>query len=93
MTPEQRRINGNDAKQLLGNPMLKAAFEAVDEYLNQSALTCNPDDAEKARRIVISKQLLSAVKREIERKVQDGEMAQVQMQEIESKRKFSLFRR
>ena len=72
--------------------MFKEAFQAVDEYLNQAALTCSPDDAEKARRIVISKQLLSAVKREIQRKVEDGDIAQIQMQELETRKK-SLFRR
>lgn len=81
-TPESRKIRGREAKQLLDNPMLKAAFAAVDEYLNQSALACSPDDATKAQRIIISKQLLQAIKREILRKIEDGEVAEIQIAEL-----------
>lgn len=92
MTNEQRRIKGMEAKQLLDNPMLKDAFTAVDEFLNQSALACSPDDATKAQRIIISKQLLQAIKREITRKIEDGDVAVIQIQELEQRRR-SLFRR
>lgn len=66
--------------------MLKEAFAAVDDYLNQSALTCSPDDPTKAQRIVISKQLLAAVKREITRKIEDGEVAEIQLNELDTRR-------
>lgn len=93
MTPEQRRIYGAEAKQLLDNKHFKDAFTAVDDYLNAQALACSPDDATKAQRIVISKQLLQAVKREIVRKIEDGEVAEVQMQEIEQRRGLRKFLR
>lgn len=93
MSPETRKFRAADARQLLENAMFKEAFEAVDEYLNAAALACNPDDAEKARRIVISKQILAAVKREIARVVEDGAVAEIQIQEIEKQRKLRLFRR
>lgn len=93
MTPEQRRIKGNEARQLLENPMLKEAFAALDDYLNSAALSCNPDDAEKARRIVISKQLLAAVKREITRQIEDGVIADVQINELEQRRGLRRFMR
>lgn len=86
MTPDQRRIKGEEARQLLEHPMLRDAFAAVDDYLNQAALSCQPDDAGKAQRIVISKQLLQAIRREIARKVDDGEIAKVQMRELEQQR-------
>lgn len=86
MNHEERRISGAEARQLLENKHLKEAFAAVDEYLNSQALACSPDDATKAQRIVISKQLLAAIKREIERKVQDGDVAEIQIQEIEQRR-------
>lgn len=86
LSAEDRRIRGNDARHLLDNPLFKEAFAAVNDYLESAAMSCNPDDAEKARRIVISKQLLAAVKREITRVVEDGVVADVQISEIEARR-------
>lgn len=91
MTPEQRRIRGADAQALLDNPMLRDAFAAVAEHLEQQAQSCDQDNAEKARRIIIAKQILSGIKREIERVVKDGEVAQIELSEIEQRRR--LFRR
>ena len=86
MTPEDRRIRATEARQLLETPMLIEAWGAVEKHLNMAALTCDPDDAKKAQRIVLSQQLLAAVKREITRIVQDGLVAEVQLSEIEQKR-------
>jgi hypothetical protein len=58
-----------------------------------AALTCDPDNAEKARRIFISQQLLAAVKREVTRVVTDGDVAAIQMAELEKRNKLSFFRR
>lgn len=86
MDSEQRAIIGNEARQLLENKHLRDAFSAVNERLDEMAMACDPDNKDKAARIVISKQLLAAIKREIERKIEDGEMAQVELSEIERKR-------
>lgn len=80
-----RRIEGNDASGLLNNPLFKQAFTAVGDYLEQAALSCDPDNKEKAARIVISKQLLAAVRREIVRVIEDGKVAEVQLAELERK--------
>lgn len=93
MTPEKRLIDGADARQLLDNALFNEAFDAVAGYLDQQALSCDPDNKDKAQRIVISKQILSAIKREITRKVEDGALAEIQMQELEQRRRFALFRR
>lgn len=85
-TPESRRIRGNDARQLLDNQLLKDAFAAVGEYVDNQALSCPPDDAARAQRIVISKQLLAAIKREMVRVIEDGDIAEVQIHELEQKR-------
>ena len=86
-TPEQRRVIGNEARQLLENKHFREAWDALDEYLTAQEHACDPDNAEKARRIVISRQLLVGLKREFERKVQDGEFAQIELNEIERKTK------
>lgn len=93
MTPEDRIFRSTDARQLLENPLFVKAFAAVEGHLNSAALSCDPDSKDKAQRIIISQQLLAAVKREVVRVVQDGEVAQVQLSELEQKRKFALFRR
>jgi hypothetical protein len=79
-----RRILSADAQQLLDNALLKGAFSALADYLETQALTCSPDDPSKAQRIVISKQLLAGLKREIYRYVEDGMVAE--MQEIEMRK-------
>jgi hypothetical protein len=86
MTPEDRLFRATDAKQLLENKLFVEAWDAVENHLHMAALTCDPDNAEKARRIVISQQLLAAVKREIQRVVNDGAVAEVQISELEQKR-------
>lgn len=85
-TPEQRRTVANEARQLLDNRHFQEAFAAVDAYLEAQAIACDPDNKDKAARIIISKQLLQAVRREVIRKMEDGYMAEVQIAEIERKR-------
>lgn len=92
MTPEQRNFRGEDARQLLANPILKEAFKTIGEYVDAQILSCDVNDKERAQRVVIAKQILAGIKREIERQVEDGEIARVQMAEIEKKRIFN-FRR
>ena len=93
MTPEDRIFRATDARQLLENPLFVEAFAAVANHLNMAALSCEPDNATKAQRIIISQQLLAAVKREVTRIVQDGNVAQVQLNEIEKRKSFNVFRR
>ena len=91
MNPEDRMIRAADAKHLLENPLFVEAWDAVEKHLHMATMSCEPDNAIKAQRIVISQQLLAAVKREVTRIVQDGFVADVQMRELETKR--SIFRR
>lgn len=93
MSLEDRTIRAADAKQLLEHPMFVEAWDAVEKHLNMQALTCDSDNAQKALRIVISQQLLAGVKREIQRIVNDGVVAEVQLSELEQKRRFSVFKR
>ena len=85
MTLEDRKFRAVDAKQLLENKLLVEAFGRVEAHLTMAALACDPDNATKAQRIVISQQLLAAVKREIARVVEDGEIAVIQLAEIEKR--------
>lgn len=86
MTPQARKFASEDAKQLLENKLFKMAFENMGNSLEAQALTCNPDDKDKTQRVVIAKQILAGIRREIERIVEDGVMADFQLAEIEQKR-------
>ena len=91
MTPQDRTIRAADAKHLLENPLFVEAWDAVANHLQMAAMSCEPDNQVKAQRVIISIQLLAAVKREFTRIIQDGQVAEVQMRELETKR--SIFRR
>lgn len=93
MSPEQVRFIAEDAKQLLDNKMLQDAFSAVSDYIDQQALACEPDNKERAQRIVLSKQLLAGIRREIYRHVENGQVANVQIAQLEKKKPFAVFRR
>lgn len=94
-TPESIKNRGVEAEQLLRNPLLKEALEEVGNYVERLALSCDPSDSERARRIIVSKQLIVAIEREIRKFIQDGEIARIQIAELERKRTFSdkIFRR
>jgi hypothetical protein len=93
-TLEDRVFRATDAKQLLGNKLFQEAFSAVANHLNMAALSCDPDNATKAQRIIVSQQLLAAVKREITRVVEDGTLAEIQIAELERKSRLErIFRR
>jgi len=84
-SPEQRRTIGHEARQALENRHWNEALEAVESHLTNVAKSCDPDNREKAQRVIISMQLLEAIKRELIRKIEDGEMAQVEIAELERK--------
>ena len=91
--PGRRVVIANEARQILENVHFQQAFSAVDDLLEAQALACDPDNKDKAARIVIGKQLLQAIRREIIRKMDDGYMAEVQIAEIERKRGLLKFKR
>lgn len=81
-SPEQRRIIGAEAQQLLDNRHFQEAFKAVEAYLIDNAKSCNPDNKEQTQRVVLAMQILDGIKREIVRKVEDGEVARIEIAEL-----------
>jgi hypothetical protein len=91
---ENRRIRAAEARQFMQNPLFKAMFEGVGESLEQRALSCPPTDKDMAGDIIRCKQLLVAMRREIERRAEDGDFAEFQMNELEQRRGIArIFRR
>lgn len=93
MSLESAKFRAEDAKHLLEDPMLKAAFDAVSGYIDGRALACDPDNKDMAQRIVLSKQLLAGIRREIYRYVEEGQIADVRIAELEKKKFLPSFRR
>ena len=81
-------IRGNDARQLLENPLYKESFKTVREnlvgMLSRSAL----GDAETHHRIAIAVQVLDQLEKSLLDVVKTGQMAEIQLQD---KKKFSIF--
>lgn len=92
-SPENRVFRSNDAEQLLANPLLRDAFKKVDQYIDQVALSCDPDDKNRAQRVILSKQLLASIIRQIERVIEDGEVAKVEIQELKKRSMLRVFQR
>lgn len=82
-TPEQAAFRGRDAKRLLDDPLLKAAFEAVGKRLEDAALACDRKDAEQALSLCISKQLLAGIQREIYRFIETGKLAEQELSRLD----------
>ena len=93
MSLEQEKWAAEDAKAVLNSPVFKGAFEAVSGYVEGKAVTCDPDNKEMAQRIILTKQILAAVKRELERVVENGKVAEIKIAELERRKPFSVFRR
>lgn len=85
-------VLASDARQVLENKAYKLAYDRLSQHLDSKILACNPDDKEQAHRVVLAKQIFSGLKRELERMIQDGQVSEIQLNEIE-KRKKSVFRR
>lgn len=90
-TPQQRRIIGAEAEQSLRDKHWNAAFEEVNDYLDQVALSCDPDNKEKAQCIVLSKQLLQSIRGCLVRKIEDGELAKIEIEQLQERSKLRRF--
>ena len=88
MTLESERILGADAAAVLRNPVVKMAFQRLGEYLDTQILACKPDDKDQAQRVVLAKQIMIGLKREFERLVEEGEVAEIRLNELEQKNRF-----
>jgi hypothetical protein len=95
-TPDQRRIRANEARQMLENRHFVAAWDSLAAGLEASALGCvtYTDEGQRtAARIVAAKQILHGLRREFVRKLDDGYMAEVELDEIARKRRLLRFER
>ena len=81
----EEQIRARDAESLLANPVFKGAIARMEAYLEAQALSTDPDNREKCARVVISKQILKGIVREITRYIEDGEIRDII--ELEARKK------
>lgn len=83
-----------EANSILDNELFKGAFEKVAGHIEAQAISCDPDNAERARRIILAKQILSSIQREFIRTIEDGMVEEIRIREIEKQNSFKrVFRR
>lgn len=95
-TPDQRRIRANEARQVLENRHFRSAWDAINSGLEARALRCDTYSDEgmrQAARILAAKQLLHGLHREFERKLEDGYVAEVELDEIAKRKRLARFER
>jgi hypothetical protein len=85
-TLQDDQIAGSDALSLLNNPSFKRAIIKVNEALDLKALSCDPDNQKMAARIVLSKQLLASIEKELVKVVANANHATIKIKEIEESR-------
>ena len=93
MTIEAMEFAAQDAKALLENPMFINAFDKVENYIESRALEANPDNKDITQRIILSKQILAHIKREIVKVITDYEVEVIRIGAIDKPKIFKNFRR
>jgi hypothetical protein len=91
--PKERQAHSIAARQFTENPLFQAMFEGVSASLESRALSCPSTDKDMAADVIRCKQLLAAMKREIERRVEDGEFAAFEIEELKKRSILRVFQR
>ena len=89
----KEKILGADAHGLVNNPAYKQAVKRMDAYLETKLLSCNPDSREETLRVVLTKQLFVGLQREFAKIIENGEVAMIQIEELEQLSKKDKFQR
>lgn len=78
---QQERIRGADARNLLDNPLLKEAFKAAEDSILEQMDDVSMRDTDMHTRLILARKVLNSVKRYIERVVETGQLADLQVNE------------
>lgn len=92
MTPQEEVTQGEAAKQLLDNPLLKAAFDEVEKNLVRTIKASPLGDEKTHNRLAIALQLLQQIEKAITIHIETGKMAQMQVNDSLSKKVRNILR-
>lgn len=81
MDLREEAIKGQEAKQLLENPIFQEAIKAVESGIVNSIRTSALGDESTHHRLAIALQLHAQIVRHIEQVVQTGHMAEMQLKQ------------
>jgi len=77
---EQEQQRGVSAQQLLNNKYLKEAFEAAEKSILDQMDEVSLRDSDMHTRLIIARKTVHAIKRYIERVVETGTIAKLQLE-------------
>lgn len=76
---EQEQQRGTEARQILNNKYLKEAFEAAEKSILDQMDEVSLRDDDMHTKLIIARKTVSAIRRYIERVVETGEVAKLQL--------------
>jgi len=82
------QIRAKDAAALLANPVFRGAMEAMNTMLDRNISNVNPDNQDQCVRVVIAKQLMAGIERQINNYIENGKVADLIELEAERIKKF-----
>lgn len=88
---EAERLRGAEARQLLENKFLREAFDAAEKSILDQMDEVSLRDVDMHTRLILARKTVASVRRYIERVIETGQMAELQLQEPNRVQKF--FRR
>lgn len=77
MTHEEEATRGQDARQLLENPIYQSAMKAVEEAIINSMRRVPVTDDKAKGELIMSLQLLDQIQKRIKEYIQTGKMAEI----------------
>lgn len=91
-TPEQAIEWAQAANELKANKVWKAIWADLVTRLDEKMMRADPTNADLAKDIVRTRQLLEAIKQEIDKYVEWGQAGEILLNELENKKKRGIFR-
>lgn len=76
----------SQASNIYNSEVFKAAMNKIQLYLDEVAMTCDPDNKDMAIRIILAKQIGRSFEREFVKAIKEGEPAKIQIEAIEKAR-------
>lgn len=77
---------GQEAKELLENPLLLAAFNEIEEGINRQWKQSKASDADAREKLYLMQRLLQNLKAGIQEHITTGKMAETQLIQLKEKR-------
>lgn len=78
---DSERIRGAEARQLLENKYLKEAFDAAEKSILEQMDEVSLRDVDMHTRLILARKTVASVRRYIERVIETGQMAEIQLKE------------